>query len=138
MKTEYHVLGWLTIRQFADAIRGLGDGWRLIAQGKTPGSSGDEHFDWLLCREEPEPVEAIVYEMRLENVFMHHHEKVEQLAADGWHVVSSLSVVDSGSPRHNVLMQRRKPPGCDHDWEDGFSMNGPTRTCRKCGKWERD
>lgn len=27
---------------------------------------------------------------------------------------------------------------CLHDWEDGFSMNGPTRTCKLCGKWERD
>lgn len=28
---------------------------------------------------------------------------------------------------------------CEHDWDNsGFSMNGPTRTCKKCGKWERD
>jgi hypothetical protein len=27
---------------------------------------------------------------------------------------------------------------CLHDWESGFSMNGPTRTCKRCGKWERD
>lgn len=27
---------------------------------------------------------------------------------------------------------------CQHTWEEGFSMNGPTRTCKKCGKFERD
>ena len=27
---------------------------------------------------------------------------------------------------------------CEHEWEDGYSMNGPTKTCRKCGKFERD
>lgn len=27
---------------------------------------------------------------------------------------------------------------CHHAWEQGYSMNGPTRTCTKCGKFERD
>ncbi|QIG67882.1 hypothetical protein EVC29_082 [Rhizobium phage RHph_Y52] len=27
---------------------------------------------------------------------------------------------------------------CRHEWSEGFSMNGPTRTCIKCGKFERD
>lgn len=27
---------------------------------------------------------------------------------------------------------------CDHEWEDGYSMNGPTKTCRKCRKFMRD
>lgn len=35
-------------------------------------------------------------------------------------------------------MRRAITPVCSHDWEDGFSMNGPTRTCKRCDKFERD
>lgn len=27
---------------------------------------------------------------------------------------------------------------CEHEWVDGFDMAGPTRHCKKCGKFERD
>jgi len=27
---------------------------------------------------------------------------------------------------------------CEHDWDFGYSMNGPTRTCKLCGTWGRD
>lgn len=35
-------------------------------------------------------------------------------------------------------MRRAITPVCSHDWEDGYSMNGPTKTCRKCGLFMRD
>jgi hypothetical protein len=27
---------------------------------------------------------------------------------------------------------------CRHDWESGWGMGAPTRTCKKCGKFEND
>lgn len=27
---------------------------------------------------------------------------------------------------------------CPHDWQEGFNMMGPTRSCLRCGKWEQD
>lgn len=31
-----------------------------------------------------------------------------------------------------------KSAECRHDWESGWGMGAPTRTCKKCGKFERD
>jgi hypothetical protein len=27
---------------------------------------------------------------------------------------------------------------CEHLWQQGFDAAGPTRYCKRCGKWERD
>ncbi len=114
------------------------EGWKLVSVTK------DQQCFWDMVFERDEPEQAAPepeYEMRQENVWSHNVDRVESLAAAGWQVVSALQIpasVTGGSAHHNLILQRRKPPGCDHDWEDGFSMNGPTKTCRKCGKFMRD
>ena len=40
--------------------------------------------------------------------------------------------------RHETRELMKSSALCLHDWDQGFSMNGPTRTCKLCGKWERD
>ncbi|QIG67407.1 hypothetical protein EVB39_078 [Rhizobium phage RHph_TM3_3_9] len=31
-----------------------------------------------------------------------------------------------------------KSSACNHDWESGWGVGAPTRTCKKCGKFEND
>ncbi len=45
-----------------------------------------------------------------------------------------LKIVDA----INEHSSDRAQVGCVHDWANGYSMNGPTRTCKLCGKFERD